>query len=316
LKSESLTLPAFAKVNWDFRILGKRSDNFHEIRTILQTISLRDQLSLRVREDGQVVVRCDDPSIPVDHTNLVARAASALRDHVKSTRGVEVELTKVIPSQGGLGGGSSNAAITLIALNELWEIELSVPELAEVASQLGADVPFFLYGGRVLGEGIGTKLTPLTDAPKKFLIVVTPVAKVSTPVAYQAYNARSLTTSESISILSSSFAEPVFDDLSRGSLHNDFEKVIFEIEPEICLAKQSLVDAGARDALLAGSGSSVFGIFDDADTRERALGDLRTEAGWRVFSCETISRKEYFQEMGSSGSRFLRSLNLRIDTGA
>jgi 4-diphosphocytidyl-2-C-methyl-D-erythritol kinase len=312
----SLTLPAFAKINWYFSILGKRPDSYHEIRTVLQTISLHDRLTFRVREEDQILFACNDLTIPTDESNLVVKAANLLRSAIGSTVGIEIELQKKIPAQAGLGGGSSNAAITLLGLNELWETNLSLEELSDLAAKLGADVPFFLFGGRVLGEGIGTQLSPLEDIEKSFLIVITPNATVSTPVAYASVNAPSLTTPNPISILSSSFAERVFEDSLQTTLHNDFERVIFEIEPEIYRVKEALVDTGARGALLAGSGSSVFGVFQDIDARERALGELKSEAGWRVASCETISREEYFQAMGLSGSRFLRSLNLHTDTGA
>jgi 4-diphosphocytidyl-2-C-methyl-D-erythritol kinase len=154
-------------------------------------------------------------------------------------------------------------------------------------------VPFFLIGGTVEGRGIGTEITEAADASKSYLIVVTPNASVSTAKAYA-----SLTTFESASILSSSFAGPVSNDSGQWSLHNDFEVVIFEIEPEIERAKIALLDSGARGALLAGSGSSVFGIFDDEAARDRALVNLRCEAGWRVFSCHTLSRTEYHGSLG------------------
>ena len=140
---------------------------------------------------------------------------------------------------------------------------------------LGADVPFFLVGGRCLATGTGTKLSPLPDGPKQHLIVVTPNAKVSTANAYASLNAASLTTSESASILSSSLADVFSADSRQWPLRNDFERVIFEIEPEIERAKMALLEAGARGALLAGSGSSVFGVFDDEAARDRGLENLK-----------------------------------------
>jgi 4-diphosphocytidyl-2-C-methyl-D-erythritol kinase len=166
---------------------------------------------------------------------------------------------------------------------------------------LGADVPFFLKGGRCAATGIGTDLTPLPDGPKQHLIVITPNAKISTADAYASLNAASLTTSNSASILSSSLADLNSADSRQWCLHNDFERVIFEIEPEIERAKSALLDAGAWGALLAGSGSSVFGVFDNEAARDRGLENLKCEAGWRVFPCETISRDEYVRAMNSSG---------------
>jgi 4-diphosphocytidyl-2-C-methyl-D-erythritol kinase len=156
-------------------------------------------------------------------------------------------------------------------------------------------------GGRCLATGIGTKISPLPEGPKQHLIVVTPNAKVSTAKAYASLNAASLTTSESASILSSSLADVSSADSRQWPLRNDFERVIFEIEPEIERAKKALLEAGARGALLAGSGSSVFGVFDDEAARDRGLENLRSEAGWKVFSCHTLSRAEYTRAMNPSG---------------
>ena len=223
----------------------------------MQSVSLCDELIFEVRDDNEISLTCNDPSIPTDNSNLVVRAARALSDR----HGADIKLLKRIPAKGGLGGGSSNAAITLLALNRLWKTGLEDTDLREIGSGLGADVPFFFGGGTAVAKGIGTELEEVRDFPKQYLIIVTPNASVSTATAYTSLNAPSLTTSDSVSILSSSFAKPFFGDSSQWALENDFEGVIFEIEPEIRRAKLALLDAGARAALLAGSGSSVFGIF-------------------------------------------------------
>ena len=258
---------------------------------MLQTVSLCDELYFELRDDGEISLTCDDPSLPVDETNLIVRAARSL----ESSKGADIKLVKKIPAKGGLGGGSSNAAITLIALNQLWQLRLGFLNLKQKGSELGADVPFFLVGGTVLATGTGTVLSELSDTSCQWLIIVTPNASVSTATAYAALNAPSLTTPNSVSILSSSFTEPFSGDCSQWPLQNDFEEVIFELEPEIRRAKLALFDAGACAALLAGSGSSVFGIFNDKAARDQALGNLRCETGWRVFSCHTLSRSEYCQ---------------------
>lgn len=281
---------------------------------MLQTVSLCDELTFELRDDDEIRLVCDDSAIPLDETNLIVQAAKALQEH---SRGVTVLLNKVIPTKAGLGGASSNAAVTLLALNHLWRKELGYTDLFNIASKLGADVPFFLRGGTAEGKGIGTELLGAPDVEQKHLIVIKPNASVSTATAYAHLKRGSLTTSESASILSSSFARPLSGDSGPWSLHNEFEVVIFEIEPEIERVKVALLDAGARGALLAGSGSSVFGIFDDEAARDRALGSLRREDGWRVFPCRTLSRDEYLQAMGPSGFPLLRSLkNRKSDTGA
>jgi 4-diphosphocytidyl-2-C-methyl-D-erythritol kinase len=297
----SLRLPSFAKINPLLRVLGKRSDGYHEVCTVLQTVSLGDDLTFELRDDAELSLSCDNPEIPTGSTNLITKAALALQTRLRCTLGADIKLTKRIPAKGGLGGASSNAAITLLALNNLWRGGLSVDDLMSIAGGLGADVPFFLLGGRGVGTGTGSSISALGDGAKQHLIVITPNATVATANAYESLNAASLTTPESASILSSSLA----DLLSAGSrqmpLQNDFESVIFEIEPEIERVKVALLEAGAWGALLAGSGSSVFGVFADEVARDLAIGNLTSEAGWKVFSCETLSRAEYYAAMNSSG---------------
>ncbi|HSE20993.1 MAG TPA: 4-(cytidine 5'-diphospho)-2-C-methyl-D-erythritol kinase, partial [Pyrinomonadaceae bacterium] len=199
-----LKLPSFAKINRSLKVLGKRADGFHEIITLLQTISLHDELVFVMREDLDLVISCDIPDIPLDHTNLVWRAADRLREVTGVRLGASINLVKRIPAQGGLGGGSSNAAITLLALNELWRTNLDLNQLIAVAATIGSDVAFFLTGGASLGQGTGNRISALPDGPVEFLIVVTPAVGVSTATAYKALTAPSLTTKESTSILARS----------------------------------------------------------------------------------------------------------------
>jgi 4-diphosphocytidyl-2-C-methyl-D-erythritol kinase len=296
-----LKLPSFAKINWILRILGRRPDGYHEVATVLQSVSLCDELEFELREDERVSLTCDDPAIPVDETNLIVKAAGALSDR----HGADIKLVKRIPARGGLGGGSSNAAVTLLALNRLWRLNREGRDLRRIAAQLGADVPFFLTGGTAVATGTGSDIHTVPDVIEQCLLVVTPTVSVSTTTAYAALNAASLTRNDSVSILASSFTEPFSDDSMQWPLHNDFEGVIFEREPEIRRAKEALIAAGAQNALLAGSGSSVFGIFTGATARDRALDNLSSEVGWRVFACHTLSRSEY-----------LRALSRQSDTGA
>lgn len=310
MNNPSITLPSFAKINWSLRILGKRSDGYHDVLTVLQTISLSDELRFVRRTDDQLLLSCSDPLIPTDEDNLIIRAAELLRESVGARfggpqYGADIELIKRIPSKAGLGGGSSNAAIALLALSKLWDIDDT--DHQEIAAFIGADVPFFLIGGRALGEGTGTDISPLVDCETTHLIVISPLARVATSTAYKAIDARSLTSRKSAPILAVSFAEPVSSDCALSGLHNDFEAVIFEIEPEIERAKKALLKSGADGALLAGSGSSVFGIFANRDARQTALERLECEPGWQVYECDTLARHEYLERMGLSQSRLKRS---------
>lgn len=301
MNQPSFSLPSFAKINWSLQILGKRPDGYHEVNTVLQTISLHDDIHFEVSAEKDVVLACDDPGLPTDTGNLIIRAAQALKAQYQVDYGASIRLEKRIPTQAGLGGASSNAAVTLMALAALWQTGATSADLEEIATRLGADVPFFLSGGCARATGVGTTLQPLPDRSDVPLIVVTPRAAVSTAKAYAAFSSSALTTPNTDTILSSlheaaemrdSRPWPLGNDISTD-LRNDFESVIFDIEPEIRRAKEALLRAGALNAMLAGSGSSVFGVFENQDTQARALREIKREEGWRVFPCVTVSRNEY-----------------------
>lgn len=302
MDNSSLTLRSFAKINWNLRVGGKRADDYHDVVTELQTISLSDELRFLRRDDDALSLTCTDPSIPTDSRNLIVRAGHVLRETAGVRFGANIELIKRIPAEAGLGGASSNAAVALLALCELWRLE-SV-DLVEIATKLGSDLPFFLIGGRALGQGTGASVSPLNDCETKYLIVISPRAKVSTATAYSALDGRSLTTLNTNPILAGSSAELISSDCDQSVLHNDFEAVIFEMEPEIERAKIALLRCGADGALLAGSGSSVFGIFANEKARQTALERLECEPGWRVFPCETLARDNYLKQIGNLTRKF------------
>jgi 4-diphosphocytidyl-2-C-methyl-D-erythritol kinase len=300
----TLKLPAFAKINLNLRVLGKRPDGYHEIRTILQTISLHDTLKFTVTDGPHIVLAGDDRRVPSGAENIVCRAAAALQQRCRSQQGAYIRLEKKIPTEAGLGGGSSDAAVTLLALAHLWETRVTKDDLVEIAGSLGADVPFFLKGGTGLATGVGIRIAELPDAEEKLLVVIKPNAGISTAAAYQALNAPSLTSAEAKTILSSSQRGEFFDNPDSGTLQNDFEAAVFGLQPEIARAKAALTKSGARAALMAGSGSAVFGIFDGGDAQQRAIQTIELEAGWRVFPCRTIRRSQYQNAISSAGEIF------------
>jgi 4-diphosphocytidyl-2-C-methyl-D-erythritol kinase len=306
MSEPALTLPAFAKINLGLRVLGKRADGYHELDTVFQTISLHDTITLGVTDSPEIVLSCDDRSLPTDAGNLVYRAAHALQSRFSPHKGVRIRLEKRIPPQAGLGGGSSDGAVALLGLAHLWELDAKVDELSEMASSLGSDVPFFFFGGTARGTGTGNEMAPLPDSPDKFLLVIKSNASVSTPDAYRSLNARSLTTVEAKTILSSSEGNEFSGSFDSEALRNDFEPVVFELEPEIRRARVALMIVGAEAALLAGSGSAVFGIFDSEDAQKRAIQAIELESGWRVFPCSTVGRSHYQSALGPCGTIFSR----------
>ena len=310
------TVPSFAKINWSLRVLGKRPDGYHQIQTVLQTVSLHDEMYFRLNDDTDIKLFCSYPNVPTDHTNLILRAADLLRERFDLESGATIRLEKKIPPGGGLGGGSSNAAIALLALSQLWRLKLSLSELMDLGSKIGSDVPFFLVGGRAVATGIGTEVSPVADCDDRSLIIVSPTVPISTVKAYAALDSLALTSSNSARILGGSRLEADSLSCDQWPLYNEFEKVIFEMEPEIKRVREALLDAGARNVLLAGSGSSVFGIFESAEAQRRALEVIQPEVGWRLFACNTLSREKYRQALGSCVSPLLRSSMMRFDSVA
>lgn len=307
MPEQRFTLPAFAKINLTLRVLGRRpADNYHEIETVFQTVTLHDELTFEPLPDGCFELSCATPGIPTDERNLVCRAAAALRERFGVRRGVRVILEKRIPAEGGLGGGSSDAAVALLGLASLWDIEpADAHSLCELGARLGADVPFFLTGGTALGTGTGTDIRALADAPAKHFVIVTPGEKVSTAEAYQALNSPALTKEKSAVNLLVSRADVKIPDSLCEVMRNDFEPVVFGLRPEIKRARDALLKAGASCAQLSGSGSSVFGVFDGRIEAGRARDALAAETRWQVFLCETLSREAYTKALGACAA-FLR----------
>jgi 4-diphosphocytidyl-2-C-methyl-D-erythritol kinase len=293
-------IPAFAKINLRLDILGKRGDGYHELRTIFQTISLHDKLILRSsRKPGISLAIHGNESLsqePVT-TNLVYRAVDALRRELKVRGGVEIELHKWIPSGGGLGGGSSDAAAALLGYLRLTGKKLVLERLIEIAVSLGADVPFFLFGGRALGVNKGDELYPLRDVPKHSILVVAPRnIHVPTPEAFRWAKAGSLAAAQSRQLTKRPGNSKLWEfcalcwSAQLIGLSNDFERPVFRRHPRLATLKRDLLRAGATEAMLAGSGSAVFGVFPSPALARRAAVGFPSD---QTFVCETISRDRY-----------------------
>jgi 4-diphosphocytidyl-2-C-methyl-D-erythritol kinase len=250
---------SFAKINWSLRITGKRPDGFHDLETVFQEISLHDDLAFH--RAAETTLRCDDPAIPTGETNLVMRAARAI-----DAPPVAIDLHKRIPSGGGLGGGSSNAAATLVALDAMFSLQRG--DLAALALDLGSDVPFFLAGGTAYATGRGEVLTPLGARAGIPLLIVLPEEKVLTKDAFARVTRYS-------SPLGREAYERGFENFS-----NDFEEPVFEMLPQLRELKQRLSATGATYAAMSGSGSTLFGAFASVAERDAATAsfpDVRVE---------------------------------------
>jgi 4-diphosphocytidyl-2-C-methyl-D-erythritol kinase len=301
----NFTLQAFAKINWILKILGKRNDGFHELNTIFQTISLCDYLTFE--SSDKLILTCDVESVPTDETNLIIKAANVLREKFNVKKGAKIHLQKNIPSPGGLGGGSSDCATALLGLAKLWSLEINFDESVEIGAKLGSDVPFFFYGGTALGTGRGTDIKSLQDVENTRLLLITPNENVPTGEAFARLNLSHLTNKSEKSKFIVCRQEDKTFDLRQNKLENDFEKSVFEINPEIKRVKSKLLELGASQALLSGSGASVFGIFDNENSRQIAMQSLLTETLWRQFAVETISREVFRESLKPCGNLLSKS---------
>jgi 4-diphosphocytidyl-2-C-methyl-D-erythritol kinase len=275
---------SLAKINLDLRVLNKRPDGFHDLRTIFQTISLADTIEIEYRPGRTQIDINSNLSIP---GNIIVKAADSVLAATGKTGRIGFVLKKRIPLGGGLGGGSSNAAAVLLALPVLLKKPLGMEKLMELAASLGSDVPFFLLGGTAVGLGRGTEVYPLPDLPSLPALMITPGIHVSTADAYRALN-RELTSAGPRNDF-----QAVTWNVSEG-YENDFESVVFRQHSHLKLIKGKLLNLGARPALMSGSGSTIFGIFPSRQLRDRAAGWFRREfADDQVHPVSLVRRSQY-----------------------
>lgn len=267
-----INLPSFAKINLILRILGKRRDGFHTVHTVLQAIDLHDEIFFDFEHSASFIVNLNlsDPKIPADETNLIYRACQEFHKVHPLNHRVNVKVEKRIPIQSGLGGGSSNAACTLIALSRFYDWPIPMKKLHQIAGVLGSDVPFFLRGGTALGTVRGNKINALPDWPDAKLLLVVPEVNCSTAVIYEEYARRNLLTPGGKSIKIRDVQRPESQRDYVSLVENDLERVVFALYPELDSIKKRLLKVGAIAAALTGSGSAIFGLFSDAGNFEQA----------------------------------------------
>ena len=305
-----VTVPSFAKLNLDLRVLSKRPDLYHELRTIFQTISLKDTLGISFELSKRPTIEIDSSVDIAD--NLVVRAATLILDALKVRAAVKFKLTKKIPMGAGLGGGSSNAAAVLLALPALARKPLPHAQLLHLAETLGSDVPFFLLGGTAVALGRGTELYPLPDLGVHHVLVVHTGVHVSTALAYQSLN-RDVTNA-----LTSTATSPMLREFQAISwavessplrilpLKNDFEDAVFQLHPQLAAIVRKLRKLGAQPALMTGSGSALFGIFS---SRAAARSASQAFPAGQAHPVRFVTRAQYRRS-------WIRALGPAAETGA
>jgi len=306
---------SFAKINLGLRIGALREDRFHELLTVYQTIGLHDVIQVSLGRGRGIEIRCNDPRVPKDESNTCYRIVEKAMQVLRARGRVVVEIEKRLPVQGGLGGASGNAVATLLGLERALKKTLPTAERLRIAAEVGSDLPLFLVGGTVLGEGRGEQVYPLEDLPATACVVVTPEVGVSTPDAFAEWD-RKLTlpaASDRMNELGrglSAWLSEVYSgapfrrgraenpllELVRAGIKNDFEQVVFPEYPELSEGKRALERAGAKYASLSGSGSTLYGLFASKEAARAAARRLRRQ-GWAAQATVTLTRGQYWRRI-------------------
>lgn len=265
---DRIQLKPLAKINLGLNVVGLREDGYHEVRMVMQSLKLHDDLVMKKQPEG-VSMKTNLSYLPCDNSNLVVRAVEMLRTDFGITTGVDINLRKVIPVAGGMAGGSSDAASALYGMNELFELGLSQEKLMKYGLKLGADVPFCIMRGTALSEGIGEILTPLPSPPGASVLIVKPKVGVSTKAVYDAYDALEQPEHPDIDALIQGLRSGRWDEIQKG-MGNSLEAVTIPMHPIIENIKKMMMDKGAFISMMSGSGPTVFGIYESAHDAQMA----------------------------------------------
>jgi len=300
LSSLPLVIKSFAKINLYLQVLNKRKDKFHNLSTLFARIDLADTIIFRNRPDGLIKIKCDNPDVPKDKTNLCYRAAALLKQELRLSFGVQIELKKCIPVGAGLGGGSSNAAGVLLGLNKFWNLNLPKTRLVNLGAKLGSDIPFFIHQVKfALGSQRGDKIKPLIslDKLKLCFILVYPSFKVSTPLIYQKFDAylpagrgfsRLTRPRGNVKILTSQLLKKG-KAIDGGYLFNGLEVITSSLYPVVNQVKKALSSMGLDKVIMSGSGPAVFAICDSCRQAQSLRNKLRKQyKSWQVFVVSTV----------------------------
>jgi 4-diphosphocytidyl-2-C-methyl-D-erythritol kinase len=291
LSASAITVHAPAKTNLILRVLDRRADGFHNLWSVMQTIGLEDDVTIRLNQDhADIRLQCNVSSLSTDQTNLVVQAAAAVLRRCERTLGLDIALTKRIPMGAGLGGGSSDAAATIIGLNRLLNLGWSATEMAQVGQALGSDVPFFFFAPSAVVTGRGERVNLVRMKGNRWMALVNPGFSVETKWAYQELSS----TRAQVPALSEQQAaldrerDISWEQIARAA-ENDFETPVFAAHPDLRAIKQDLLTQGAEAALLSGSGATVFGVFRDEAHAKHARAHFQHRPQYRVFVVPTAS---------------------------
>lgn len=270
---DSVVIKAMAKVNLGLDVLRRRENGYHDVKMVMQTVDLYDTLTLSKIDKG-IVITTNTGELPLDEDNLIFKAAKLLLEYTDKKAGVSIYLDKQIPIAAGMAGGSTDAAATLLGLNELYNLDLTKVALAEIGVKIGADVPYCIYGGTYLSEGIGEVLTKLPDAPDCYVVIAKPEIGVSTKYVYENLHIETVEKHPDIDGMIDAIKKGSLDGVAK-KMENVLETVTIKRYPEIETMKKCLLKNGAESALMSGSGPTVFGIFKEENIAKQALSKLQ-----------------------------------------
>ena len=271
----SIVLKSYGKINLGLDVLRRREDGYHEVRMIMQTVGLYDVLTMKKRKDDKIEMTCNLSFLPTDERNLVYKAVKLIKDKYHIKDGVEINLSKRIPVAAGMAGGSSNCAAALKGMNQLFDLGLSIDELCEIGVTLGADVPYCIWGGTALSEGIGEKLSRVDAMPDCYILIAKPGISVSTAFVYENLDLPALSKHPDIDGMLECLKEKDLTGIC-DRLENVLETVTIKEYPIIEKVKKHLMDQGAKGALMSGSGPTIFAVFEDKKTADNAMESLRS----------------------------------------
>lgn len=267
------TLKAYAKINLGLDVTGKLPNGYHEVRMIMQSVGIYDELTL-TRTDSDITIATDESELPTNEDNLIYKAAKLMFDTYSIKGGLHIQLSKNIPIAAGMAGGSTDAAATMKGINRLYQLNIPTQELMKISVSVGADVPYCILGGTALAEGIGEVLTPLAPAPSCHLLVAKPDINVSTKYVYEHLDASETLSHPDI--------DGIVDAINMGSLQgiidrlgNVLETVTVEAYPIISDLKKQMLELGAAGSLMSGSGPTVFGIYTDEKSAQNAYEHIK-----------------------------------------
>lgn len=265
---------SYAKINLLLDVVSKREDNYHNIRSVMQSIDLKDSIRIKTIKK-QIIIECNNPNVPLDEKNTVYKAIRIIKDRYNIDKGVYVSINKIIPTESGMAGGSGNASAVIKGLNKIWDLKMDINEMCEIGLMVGADVPFCLMGGTALVEGIGEKVTKLNSFKWDNILIVKPKFSISTAKAYQNIRTEDYNMYKDNKIIQY-INDKRYEEAAKNTA-NVFEKAIIKAYPEVTQIKETMIKSKAISSIMTGSGSAIFGLFENGDDLLRAKERLKNK---------------------------------------